>query len=264
MTAVVVIGVVAFGVSLLTLFSGFGLGTLLLPVFALFMPVEVAVAATAVVHGANSLFKAILLGRGAPRDVIIRFGIPAIVAAFGGAMVLSALSGREPLATWSFMGREAEVTPVKLIMGGLILVFSMMELLPALRRLRVPARWLPVGGLLSGFFGGLSGHQGALRAAFLSPLKLSPTKFASTQAILAMMVDATRLVVYCSTFLVLGRGEDGVGPIPWPLVIAATTCAFVGAVVGKLLLPKMTMATLHLIIGALLLVVGAALILGIA
>ncbi len=35
-------------VSALTLFSGFGLGTLLMPVFALFFPIEVAVAATAV------------------------------------------------------------------------------------------------------------------------------------------------------------------------------------------------------------------------
>ncbi len=43
-------------VSGLTLFSGFGLGTLLMPAFALFFPVEVAVEATAVVHLANNIF----------------------------------------------------------------------------------------------------------------------------------------------------------------------------------------------------------------
>ena len=58
MTAAIVIGLVAFGVSLLTLFSGFGLGTLLLPAFAVFFPIEVAVASTAIVHAANNLFKA--------------------------------------------------------------------------------------------------------------------------------------------------------------------------------------------------------------
>ncbi len=47
----------------LTLFSGFGLGTLLMPVFALFVPLELAVAMTAVVHLANNLFKVGLLGR---------------------------------------------------------------------------------------------------------------------------------------------------------------------------------------------------------
>ena len=45
-------------------------------------------------------------------------------------------------------------------------------------------RWLPLGGALSGFLGGLSGHQGALRAVFLTPLGLTPTAFAATQAVL--------------------------------------------------------------------------------
>ncbi|OGA86871.1 MAG: hypothetical protein A2Z90_01050 [Burkholderiales bacterium GWA2_64_37] len=41
----------------LTLFSGFGLGTVLVPVFALFFPVPLAIAATAAVHFANNIFK---------------------------------------------------------------------------------------------------------------------------------------------------------------------------------------------------------------
>ena len=45
------VAAVALCVSGLTMYSGFGLGTLLMPVFALFFPIEVAVAATAIVHG---------------------------------------------------------------------------------------------------------------------------------------------------------------------------------------------------------------------
>ena len=167
-------GLAAFGVSLLTLFSGFGLGTLLMPAFALFFPVEVAVASTAVVHAANNVFKVGLLASGAPRDVVLRFGIPAIVASFFGAIALSSLSSQPPLVSWSFMDRIALVTPGKLVMGLLILAFSLFELVPALRGLRAPVRWLPLGGALSGFFGGISGHQGALRAVFLAPLGLPP------------------------------------------------------------------------------------------
>jgi len=174
MTAAITIGLFACGVSLLTLFSGFGLGTLLMPAFALFLPVEVAVASTAIVHAANNVFKVGLLAGGAERGVVLRFGLPAIVASFAGALALTTLSSQEPLATWSFLGRSAHVTPAKLIMGLLILGFALFELVPALRSLRAPLRWLPVGGLLSGFFGGLSGHQGALRAVFLTPLGLSP------------------------------------------------------------------------------------------
>ena len=63
MVAFLIVGLAAFGISLLTLFSGFGLGTLLMPMFALFIPVEVAVASTAVVHAANNVFKVGLLAR---------------------------------------------------------------------------------------------------------------------------------------------------------------------------------------------------------
>ena len=47
---------VALVASGLTFFSGFGLGTLLLPAFALFFPVALAVAMTAVVHFLTGLF----------------------------------------------------------------------------------------------------------------------------------------------------------------------------------------------------------------
>ncbi|MEK9138207.1 MAG: sulfite exporter TauE/SafE family protein, partial [Bacteroidota bacterium] len=44
----------------LTLFSGFGLGTLLLPAFILFFPPDVAVGMTAIVHFLNNIFKLVL------------------------------------------------------------------------------------------------------------------------------------------------------------------------------------------------------------
>jgi uncharacterized membrane protein YfcA len=259
--AAVAVAICAFGVSLLTLFSGFGLGTMLLPVFALFLPVEVAVASTALVHAANNLFKAGLLAGHVHRGVLLRFGAPAIAASFAGALLLAALSGGEPLARWTFLGREALVTPVKLTMGVLILGFALFELVPGLRALRAPVRWLPVGGLLSGFFGGLSGHQGALRAAFLAPLGLAPAEFVSTQAVLALLVDGARLAVYGWTFVLL---REGTTEIPWPLVAVATLSAFAGALLGRRLLHKVTIEGIRRLVGALLVVVGVALAAGVA
>jgi hypothetical protein len=46
----VIIPAVALLASLLTFFSGFGLGTILLPAFAIFFPINIAVALTAIVH----------------------------------------------------------------------------------------------------------------------------------------------------------------------------------------------------------------------
>jgi uncharacterized membrane protein YfcA len=56
--------------SALTLFSGFGLGTLLMPVVALFFPLDLAIAMTAMVHLANNLFKIGLLGRKADSQLL--------------------------------------------------------------------------------------------------------------------------------------------------------------------------------------------------
>jgi uncharacterized membrane protein YfcA len=80
--------VAAFVTSLLTFFSGFGLGTLLMPVFALFFPVDLAIALTGVVHFFNNVFKAALVGRYANRRVLLRFGLPAVIASFAGAWLL--------------------------------------------------------------------------------------------------------------------------------------------------------------------------------
>ena len=178
------------------------------------------------------------------------------------AEALTSLSGQPVLASWTFLGRAAEVTPVKLVMGVLILGFSAFELVPGLRSIQAPVRWLPVGGALSGFFGGLSGHQGALRAVFLSPLRLSPAQFASTQAVIALLVDAARLLVYGWSFLVLA-GAAGAQRIPWHLVAVASLCAFAGAYLGKRLLPRMTLGILRWVVGVLLLLVGSGLVIGV-
>src|SRR5512135_582899 len=102
----------AFLASGLTLFSGFGLGTLLLPVMALFFPVGLAIALTAVVHLFNNLFKLALLGRHADRGAVLRFGLPAIVASFLGARTLIWLAGLQPMLRYHLGGREFQVMPV--------------------------------------------------------------------------------------------------------------------------------------------------------
>jgi uncharacterized membrane protein YfcA len=261
MLTLAVIGVVAFGVSLLTLFTGFGLGTLLMPVFALFFPLEVAVGATALVHLANNVFKVGLLARQVAPKVLLRFGLPAVLAAFPGAYLLAVLSRRPPLFVWELAGREAQVTPLKLVLGLLILVFAVLDLTPRTRQLRIDPKWLPLGGSFSGFFGGLSGHQGALRAAFLLPLGLTPAVFAATQAVIAAMVDVSRLAVYGAAYLkdrISGLGTE----VPWTAVVVATLCAFAGAWVGKKALRKITIGTVRTLAAILLLVVGSGLALG--
>lgn len=251
----------AFVASGLTLFSGFGLGTLLMPVFALFFPVPAAVAMTAVVHLANNLFKIGLIGRDADRGVVLRFGVPAALAAIVGASLLALFSGLPVLARYTLGGAVHEVTPVKLVIGVLIVGFVLLELSPAFARLQLPPRWLPLGGLLSGFFGGLSGNQGALRAAFLVRLGLSKEAYVGTGAMCAVLVDAVRLLVYGAGFFI-----GGVAAIPagrGGLVVAATLSAFAGAWLAKRLLSKVTLKLVERIVAVMLVLVGIGLATGV-
>jgi len=245
-----VICVVAVVVAGLTFFTGFGLGTLLLPGFSVFFPITVAVALTGVVHFLNGLFKLVLVGRHADLRVAARFGVPAIVAAYAGARLLVWLSDLEPLWSYRLAGHAFEVMPVKLAVAVLMAAFAALEGVPRLAKLSVGSRWLPLGGLLSGFFGGLSGHQGALRSVFLVRSGLSKQSFVGTGAVIAAVVDVSRLIVYTQQVLVLEWREHG------PLLAAATASAFVGAFVGSRLLEKISLRAIEIGVSVALIVVA--------
>lgn len=252
----VLVCLVAFFASGLTFFSGFGLGTLLLPAFAVFFPVELAVSLTAVVHFLNGLFKLTLVGRQAAWSVVLRFGLPAIAAAFVGAWLLARLSDVPPVFGYSAFGTELYVTPVKLAVGSALLLFASLELSTRFRQLSFSPRYLSLGGLLSGFFGGLSGTQGALRSAFLVRAGLSKEAFIGTGAVIATLIDVARLTVYSGAILRDSARFD------YPLLAAALIAAALGTVAGNRYLKKVTMPAVQRIVAALLFVVAMGLLAG--
>ena len=246
----------------LTFFSGFGLGTLLMPVFAVFFPVEVAIAATAVVHLANNCLKVLLVGRHANFKVVLLFAFPGALAAFGGALHLGYFSAFSPLSEYLLLGKICSITPIKLVVGGLIIGIALMELLPFVKKLTMPAKFIPLGGLLSGFLGGLSGHQGALRTTFLVRSGLDKKTLVGTMIISAVVVDIARLTAYGSTFLQRNFSDLYEGGVVG-LAIAASLAAFVGSFVGSRLLDKVTLKTLHTFISIMLILLGLAMAFGI-
>ena len=247
---------VALLASSLTFFSGFGLGTLLLPTFAIFFPIEHAVALTAVVHFLNSLFKVVLAGRHADRGVVLRFGLPAIAAAILGAWALVLLADIEPLYAYRAFGRDLAVTPIKLVVGILLLLFALVEVVPRLRDRSFSPRYMPLGGALSGFFGGLSGMQGALRSAFLTRAGLTRETFIGTGVVIACLIDFSRLGVYWRS---LRRAEN----LNYGLLVAAVAAAFIGAVLGNYQLKKITMPAIQRVVAVMLFVVAMGLISGV-
>ncbi len=252
-----IICLVALLGSALTLFSGFGLGTVLVPVFAIFFPIEIAIALTAIVHFLNNLFKLVLLGKNASKEIIFKFGIPSIIAAFAGAYCLILLTHTQPLLTYQIGSHSFEITPVKLTIAILLIVFALFDVIPKLANLQFDKKYLPLGGLLSGFFGGLSGNQGALRTAFLIRANLTKETFIATGVVITCMIDISRLTVYAKQIISIGDRFN------YALIIAATLSAFAGAYIGNRLLKKVTIKTVQYVVAIMLYIFAILLGLGI-
>ena len=252
-----IISIIAFFLAILTFFSGFGLGTILTPVFMIFFPVELAIGLTGVVHFFNNVFKLFLVGRHADRQVLIRFGIPAVVSALLGSWLLLNITDLEPLYTYHMFDRTFEVFPVKFIISILLIVFASIDLIPYFNKLQFGRDKLPIGGALSGFFGGLSGNQGALRSAFLIKAGLSKEAFVGTAVVVSTFVDFTRLSVYATKLTRTGLTDN------LTLIICATLSAITGAYIGNKLLKKVTLKFLQVTVAILLIIISVALASGI-
>jgi len=251
-----IISITALFASALTLFSGFGLGTILLPAFVLFFPVETAIAMTAIVHLLNNIFKLFLVGRFVNKEVVIKFGVPAFLAALLGAWLLLRFSNMASLFDYALGSILIQVKPVNLVIGLLIIVFAVLEFIPRFNNLALDKKWLPFGGFLSGFFGGLSGHQGALRSAFLIKCGLTKESFIATGVTIACIIDVSRLFIYSSKFSM----EFNSGNIA--VLLTAIVAAFSGAFIGTRLMKKVTMEGIRVLVGILLVMIAVMLIFG--
>jgi uncharacterized membrane protein YfcA len=248
---------VALLASILTFFSGFGLGTLLLPAFAFFVPVHDAILLTALVHMLNNLFKLILIGKHVAFDLALKFSLFTIPASFLGSFALDYLEEINPIYAYTLGSELHEITSVKVLIGLLMLVFAGFEVIPRWKAFQFPTKLLPVGAILSGFFGGLSGHQGALRSAFLVRAGLSKEAFIATGIVIALVIDATRIPYYLYSF---GQSSANSQTLLWFL---PTLCAFAGAYTGSKLLKKVQIGFVQTTVAILLLVIALLLIFGI-
>lgn len=246
----VVICLTALVISIVTLFSGFGLGTVLMPVFAIFFPLPIAIASTAVVHLATNIFKAAIVGKLAKWNVVLKFAIPAAATSALGAYLLGTVSHWPPLTEFSVF----KMTVVGLIVGLITVAASLLELVPKFSKISFSPKYIPLGGLLSGFFGGISGNQGMLRSAFLIKAGLNKEQFIGTSVISSIVVDMVRLSIYGWEFTLPSN--------MYGIIIAATLTAFLGSYIGAKLIHKITFKTIQILVGIMLLVLGFAIALG--
>lgn len=246
----IIIPLSALLASTLTFFSGCGLGTILLPTFALFFKLEIAICLTGIVHFLNNVFKSSIIGKSIHWKTFLFFGAPAFIGAFIGANLLNTLSDYDNQIHFKILNYPFETSYINITISGVMLFFAIAELIPAYKKMAFNQNKLPLGGLLSGFFGGLSGHQGALRSAFLIKVNLTKMEFIATGVAIAMVVDLSRLTLYLSNINheILANQSS--------LLLVAILSAFIGAIVGKKLLQKITIAFLHTFVAIMIMIIA--------
>jgi hypothetical protein len=243
--------------SMLTFFSGFGLGTILTPIFILFFPVDISIALTAIVHFLNNCFKLLLIGKHLNYKVSLYFGGAGVLSALAGAYTLSLFSADNILYSYNWGEKRINVPLLHFIIGILFIIFSILEIIPeGKQKLAIKNSALLFGGSVSGFFGGLSGHQGALRSIFLLKYGLTKESFIATGVVIACFIDVSRISIYSAQFY------NNLNIDVIPLLAVALFAAFTGAMIGKRFLKKITIRFMNILVGGLISIMGLLMIFG--
>jgi uncharacterized membrane protein YfcA len=207
---IVVVMVATLLAAALTVPAGFGLATMLTPIMLLWLDPHLAIASVAAIHAAHNGWKLLLLKTHLDVSAVKRYGW---------AMVLGALIGAS-------MSTNIDQKPLLIVVGFALILLPLLSATERWTSYRLPEaedRW---GGFGSGLMGGLTGHQGALRAMFLQRRLPDKSAYAATAALLALIVDLSRLPVYLYS--------DGADLIEFlPLIAGSVLCAIIGVHLGK-------------------------------
>ena len=206
----VLVALGAFIAAALTVPAGFGLSTVLTPLVLFLIPPHEAIAVVAIVHGAHNAGKLALLWENVDLEAFKRYGVWLILGSVVGALLQSRVPQR----------------PLLVILGIALIVLPALTLSEKWTGYMMPESNDRVGGFGSGFMGGLSGHQGALRAMFLSRRIPNKMSYAATASILALCVDLSRIPVY-----LFYRSEEVFSH--YGLTVVLVISALLGARLGK-------------------------------
>lgn len=249
-----VIIISSFLASWISFYSGFGLGTILMPVIAVFFPLPIAISLTAVAHLIHSLFKVGMLWSKIDWKLAFKFGSIALLTALLGAWLLKKLAFLPPITHYHFVFIKGEISLLKLWVGFLLILFASIGTF-ASDLLKINN--LFIGGALSGFLGGLTGNQGAFRSFFLTQTGLEKEVFIATSAIVSLFVDVVRLIMYAVSFQMLFRHFDK------GLLALVAGGATLGVCLGMMFLKKVPFTFIQKLIIALLYILGVLLVLGV-
>jgi hypothetical protein len=249
----------AFAASFVSFYSGFGLGTALTAVFCLFYPAEIAITISAIVHLLNNLYKFYLMRSHLQLAPAVPFLIAAVPSAMLGAWLLQYWAWMDKHVTYDLFSFHFSPKGTSFSLGIVLILFAFTEGILKVRYLRQSGTpVLFAGGLISGFVGGLTGNQGALRSFFLIHVIPDKKTFVATGVAIALFLDISRIPFYRKNLPMPESGQ-----IFYSHLLLAVMFALAGAWLGKKSLIKSGVNYIQTIFQFALFILGMALVTGI-
>ena len=217
--------ILSYFAAIIATLAGFGSSTLLIPVAMLFMDAKTAIFLVACFHLFNNTFKIKVFWSKIDFKTFMLFGIPSIIFAFVGAILVSTIS----------------VESTKKAVAIFLIIFAMYSLLKPKFAIKESNLTAITGGSLSGLLAGLIGLGGAIRSTFLIAFNLSKEVYVGTAAMIAFVIDLTRIPTYLLTKIV----QDTSHYILLPFMVLS---AYLGVKTGKKLLGKINQQTFRRIV----------------
>jgi uncharacterized membrane protein YfcA len=213
--------------------SGFGIGSVLTPLFAAQVGTKTAVAAVSIPHLLGTAARFYTLRRHIDRRVLLSFGLMSAAGGLTGALLNT--RANNPVLTGVFAA---------------LLIFAGITGLTGLSaKMRFGSKTAWAAGALSGFFGGLVGNQGGIRSAALLGFEISPQQFVGTATAIGLIVDAARIPVYLSADYEQVR-------VLWLWVLLASIGVLIGTWIGLTVLRRVPEAHFRRAVSALVLILG--------
>lgn len=199
----------ACGAEIIGTMAGFGAATVLTPIAGFFMEIKTAVAIVACFHLFGNAWRLRFFGRHIRWRVVATFGLPGVAFSWAGAQA----------AAW------IPAHAIRLALGLFLVGYAGLEA-AHLTSLRLAATnvTLTGGGAVSGAIAGLIGTGGAIRSVCLLAFGLPKEAYLGTSAMLALLVDATRLPVYLTQQFI----PPGFGLVVASLIVVAGLGAWIG------------------------------------
>lgn len=212
--------------------GGFGSSVFFVPIGTFFFSFHAVLGLTAVFHLSSNISKVFLFKKGLDKKLLLNIGVPSVIFVILGGVLSNIVNS----------------TYLEIILGVFLVGLSLLFLIKKDLIITPNKKNAIVGGTVSGFSAGLLGTGGAVRGLTMAAFNLEKSVFIATSAMIDLMIDATRTVVYYQNGYI---SKDILIYIPFLFVIG-----LIGTYFGKRILDKIPQERFKQISLVLILVIG--------